>query len=506
MAIQNYIFGPTKKQFFKTRFKQGIALTFKDVSVKTGLSEILPSECNTTTRFSRNIKLKIPIVSAAMDTVTEHTMAILIATMGGIGVIHKNLTPKDQAREVVRTKYYLNGMIESPICVEAGSTMSKVIAMREKEGYRFHRFPVVDENKRLCGILTKDDFDFCTGQSDKVQDNMSREVIYINKEDGQEIAYKLMQDHKKKAIPVVDSDKRVIGMYLLSDLKRIRSGESSTQTLDEKGRLRVAAAIGTGKPALDRFELLADANVDCIVIDTAHGDSLAVFETIRGVREINPSIDIIAGNISEPSSAQRLINEGVDGIKVGQGPGSICTTRIIAGVGAPQVTAIYSCHVVARESNIPVCGDGGIKYSGDIVKAIAAGADTVMLGSLLAGTKEAPGEIFTSNGQMYKTYRGMGSLEAMMTNTESRNRYRQGNTPSKELIPEGVEGRVPYKGPATKKIQFYVGGLRSGMGYAGTPTIEQLKTESRFHQVTTASETEAHPSIEVTSEAPNYQK
>lgn len=503
MAIPSFIFGKTKEEFFKDIFEQNLALTYKDVTVKTDYSSVLPSQCDTSTLFSRNIQLKIPIASAAMDTITEHKIAILLALHGGIGVIHKNLSPKDQAREVDRVKFHLNGIIEKPICVNQDETMENVLKMRRKAEYPFHRFPVIDSEGKLCGILTKDHFDFCQDLRSTVAENMNVNVIHITEGQSRQDAFNRMNEHNKKAIPVINKSGEVTGLYLLSDIKRINNGESSKQTLDKKGRLRVAAAIGTGKSALERAEALSRKHVDCIVIDTAHGDSKDVYDTIKEVRGINPDIDIVAGNISEPQSAQRLAEAKVDGIKIGQGPGSTCTTRIIAGIGAPQLTAIYACHRVAQEYNIPVIADGGIKYSGDITKAIVAGADTVMLGSLFSGTDQTPGKTFTYNGQMYKTYRGMGSLEAMEENPESRKRYRQ-KEHSKEFIPEGVTGRTPFKGPAEKKITLYIGGLHSGMGYVGAEDIKALKEKGRFHRVTQSGQQESHPSVEISQEAPNY--
>ncbi len=494
-----------KDSFFKEMEAHGLALTFGEVRLKTGYSEVMPNQVSLETRFSRNIKLKIPIVSAAMDTVTEHKLAIELTKLGGLGVIHRNMTPEKQAYEVARVKYHLNGLIEKPICVFEDETIESILRRKGEKGYTFHSFPVLNREDKLVGIITKTEFDFCNNKKMQAREIMTTKLITAIKGTSLDEAYEIMQREKKKVLPLINEDNRIVGLYVHSDLKRIKSGKFSMYNLDENGQLRVAAAIGVGDSALARLEKLVKENVDVAVIDTAHGDSKSVIETLKEIKKKYSDLDVVVGNISEPESAKRLVIAGADGLKVGQGPGSICTTRIIAGIGCPQVTAIYNCSKISDEYNIPVCADGGLHFSGDITIAIGAGAHSVMMGNMLAGTKEAPGEVIFWKNRQWKAYRGMGSLEAMSSNKEARERYMQKETEKSKLIPEGVEGIVPYKGELKDVIFQYIGGLRTGMGSVGAATIEELREKADFYRITAAGQIESHPhNIHITKDVPNY--
>jgi IMP dehydrogenase len=489
--------------FFKKIGDQGIALTYDDVRLTTGYSATLPDNINIESKFSRNVGLKTPIASAAMDTVTEAEMAIEIAKLGGIGVIHKNFTSQEQANQVAKVKFHLNGLIEKPICFDENTTIGEILARKKERAFNFHSFPILDGEHRLVGIVTKNDFDFCEDRSLKVKDIMTRDVISGAPGIGLREAYQIMKERKKKVLPLVDKTRKVAGLYTFIDVQRILFGDSKTFNVDRNGRLRVAAAIGVYDDAFERVEKLLNEQIDLVIIDTAHGDSKGVIETLKQIKK-QYDIDVIAGNISEPESAERLCRAGADGLKVGQGPGSICTTRIIAGIGKPQVSAIYECARVASRYGVPVCADGGLKFSGDIPVAIGAGAHSVMMGNMLAGTKESPGEFRFHQGMQYKVYRGMGSLGAMEAHKGSRERYNQGKN---DLVPEGMEGMVPYKGPLKEVIYQYIGGLRRGMGYVGAESIEELRTIAQFVRITEAGKAESHPhDIIITREAPNYQE
>jgi IMP dehydrogenase len=487
--------------FFSNVSDQGIALTYDDVRLTTGYSATLPDHINVESKFSRNVGLKMPIVSAAMDTVTEAEMAIAIAKLGGIGVIHKNFTAQEQVDQVAKVKYHLNGCIEKPICFDENVPIGEILAHRKERGFNFHSFLVTDSRHHLVGILTKNDFDFCEDHSLKARQVMTKNVITGHPGIGLREAYRIMKESKKKAIPLVDKDGKVAGLYTFSDVKRILSGDSKSFNVDKNGRLRVAAAIGVYDDAYERVEKLVAEKIDLVIIDTAHGDSKGVIETLKVLKK-RFDIDVVVGNISEPESAERLCRAGADGLKIGQGPGSICTTRIIAGIGKPQVSAIYECAKVASKFGVPVCADGGLKFSGDIPIAIGAGAHSVMMGNMLAGTKESPGEFRFHQGVQYKVYRGMGSLGAMESNKGSRERYNQGKN---DLVPEGMEGMVPYKGPLKEVLYQYIGGLKRGMGYVGAGNIEELRTIAQFVRITEAGKAESHPhDIVITREAPNY--
>lgn len=492
-----------KDKFFAKIEGLGEALTFDDVRLKSGYSEIMPDDVNLESRFSRNISLKIPIVSAAMDTVTEHKMAIEIAKLGGLGIIHKNLTAEEQAHEVSRVKHYLNGLIDKPICVNQNKTIDEILKMRQEKEYSFHTFPVIDDSGEIVGIITRNDFDFCDNHSVKAREIMTKPVITADKKTDLEEVYKIMVDKKKKALPLVDKDGKVAGMYVLKDIQRVLLKNPSGYNLDKNGRLRVGAAIGVND--FERIEKLIAKNVDVAVIDTAHADTKSTISALKKIKS-NYKIDVVVGNVSEPESAKRLADAGADGIKVGQGPGSICTTRVIAGIGSPQVSAVYKCSKVADEYGIPICADGGLKNSGDIPIAIGAGASSVMMGGMIAGTKESPGEVVFKEGRQWKSYRGMGSIGAMETNKGSRERYGQVAAGKSEFIAEGVEGLKPYKGELKEVIFQYVGGLKRGMGYVGARSIESLRNKADFMKITIAGKAESHPhDILIIKEPPNYQ-
>ena len=487
--------------------KEGIALTFDDVRLRTGHAEVMPEDVNIESKFSRNVGLKIPIVSAAMDTVTEYGLAIEIAKLGGLGVIHRSLSPDDQAFNVIRVKHHLNGLIKKPICVYEDEKVSAILSKRDAKGYPFHSFPVLSREGKLVGIVTENDFEFCDNSSFSAREIMSTELLTSSEETNLDEAYDIMRKEKKKILPLVRENGEIVGMYVFSDVKRIKTRSAETYNIDDKGQLRVAAAIGVGENALERVALLAEKNVDAVVIDTAHGDTKSVFETLKEIKRNYSGLDVVVGNISVGDSAKRLADAGADGIKVGQGPGSICTTRVIAGIGRPQVSAVYDCAKELEKYEIPICADGGLRSSGDIPIAIAAGSHSVMMGSMLAGVEEAPGEIVFAQGRQWKSYRGMGSLGAMETNKSSRERYLQGEGSKNQMIPEGVEGLILYKGKLDDVIFQYVGGLRRGMGYVGAASIKELREKGDFDKITAAGFSESHPhDIEITEDSPNYKR
>jgi len=486
--------------------EEGLALTFDDVRLRTNYAEIMPDDVNIESRFSRNVGLKIPIVSAAMDTVTEYELAIELAKLGGIGVIHRSLDLEDQVFHVAKVKHHLNGLIEKPICVNQNESVDNILSRRESKDYKFHSFPVLNDDGRLVGIVTGNDFEFCEDQSLSIKKIMSTELLTALEGTSIDDAYKLMCKEKKKILPLINCKGEIAGMYVFSDVRRIKTRSAETYNVDVRGQLRVAAAVGTGEEALERVSKLTIKNVDVIVIDTAHGDSKAVFETLERIKK-DYLVDVVVGNVSVSDSAKRLANAGADGIKIGQGPGSICTTRIVAGVGRPQVSAIYDCARAIEGDNIPLCADGGLRNSGDITIAIAAGAHSVMIGGMLAGTEEAPGETVFVDGHPYKEYRGMGSVGAMEKSRSSRERYFQKQTGKNQIIPEGIEGRVSYKGKLADILFQYVGGLRRGMGYAGSSSIEELREKGDFDRITSAGFSESHPhDIIITKDAPNYRE
>jgi len=475
-------------------------LTFDDVLLIPAYSEVLPRDVDLTTKFSRNITLNVPLISAAMDTVTEAPMAIAIAREGGIGVIHKNMSIAEQARQVHAVKRAENGMIYDPVTIKRGSTVAEALAIMEE--YHIGGIPVVDDSRKLVGIVTNRDLRFETDHTRPVDEVMTSEnLVTTSQSTDLEEAARILQQHKIEKLPVVDADGRLLGLVTYKDITKAKDKPMACK--DKFGRLRVAAGVGVTSDSLDRVKALVDAGVDAIVIDTAHGHSKGVVGVLRAVKEKFPDIDVVVGNIATGAAAKYLVENGADGVKVGIGPGSICTTRVIAGVGVPQLSAVYDVAKVLAGTGVPLIADGGIRYSGDIVKALAAGANSVMLGGMLAGVDETPGDTIIYNGRKYKAYRGMGSLEAMEKG--SKDRYFQGNvTDAKKLVPEGIAARVPYKGSLYEVVYQMLGGLRSGMGYCGAPDIDALHS-AQFTRITNAGVAESHPhDVAITSEAPNY--
>ena len=411
-----------KINFFKNMEKIGLALTFDDVRLKTKYTDVRPVDVCLDTKFSKHVSLKMPIVSAAMDSVTEYEMAIEMAKMGGIGIIHRNLSPKEQAEQVAKVKAYHAAYIPEPVCVYEDETMDSVFKKRKENNFFFHTFPVLSRDNKLEGMLYKENFEFCNDYSLLVKNVMTKNVVTAKKGISLQSVYDIMQKNKQKVLPIVDEQRKLCGMYLYNDVKRILSDFSTMYNLDKKGRLIVGAAIGVLNDAFERLDLLMKEEVDVVVMDTAHADSKIVIDTLKQIKK-KYKIDVVVGNITEASSAKRLIEAGADGIKVGQGPGSACTTRIVAGVGCPQVTAIFNCAQVAAKYNVPICADGGIKYSGDLPIAIGAGANSIMVGNILAGTKETPGDTFFFEGRLWKTYRGMDSLGAIQKNRTAKLRF-----------------------------------------------------------------------------------
>ena len=477
-------------------------LTFDDVLLIPAYSEVLPKTVELKTRFSRNIELNVPFVTAAMDTVTESQMAIAIAREGGIGVIHKNMSIENQAREVAIVKRAENGMIYDPITIPLGSSVAQALDIMAE--YHIGGIPVVDGEKRLVGIVTNRDLRFERRLDRPVDEVMSKEnLVTTHQQTDLTAAAQILQENKIEKLPVVDKDNRLIGLITYKDITKAKDKPMACK--DEKGRLRVAAGVGVTADTLERMQALVNAGADAIVIDTAHGHSKGVIEKLREAKMSFPGIDIVVGNIATGAAAKMLADNGADAVKVGIGPGSICTTRVVAGVGVPQLSAVYDVYSALKGTNVPLIADGGLRYSGDIVKALAAGGSCVMIGSLVAGTEESPGDTIIDNGRKFKSYRGMGSLEAMEHG--SKDRYFQADTKDvKKLVPEGIAGRVPYKGTVQEVIYQMVGGLRSGMGYCGAPTIERLH-DAKFTRITNAGVNESHPhDITITSEAPNYSR
>jgi IMP dehydrogenase len=476
----------------------GEGLTFDDVLLLPAASNVLPRETSIASSFTRNIKLNIPIVSAGMDTVTEARLAIAMAREGGIGVIHKNMPVERQALEVDKVKRSEHGIITDPVYLGPNNKVRDALAIMER--YHISGVPIIVEGK-LVGILTNRDLRFEQNVDRDICDVMTKtNLITAPIGTSLEQAKEILQRHKIEKLPLVDADFNLKGLITIKDIEKARQFPNSAK--DNRGRLLVAAAVGVGSEAMERVEALINAKVDVIVIDTAHGHSAMVIETIKMIKATWRHIDLVGGNVATAEGTLALIEAGVDAVKVGVGPGSICTTRIIAGIGVPQISAILNCAQEASKFRIPVIADGGIKYSGDITKAIAAGASSVMVGSLLAGTEESPGDIEIYQGRSFKVYRGMGSLAAMKEG--SKDRYFQDDDAQK-LVPEGIEGRVPYKGSLSETIYQLTGGLRAGMGYCGTPTIEDLQTKSKFIKITSAGLKESHPhDVTITKEAPNY--
>ena len=479
-------------------------LTYDGVLLIPAYSEVLPKTVELRTKFSRNIDLNIPFVTAAMDTVTESRMAIAIAREGGIGVIHKSMSIEDQARQVAIVKRAENGMIYDPVTIRRGSTVKDALAMMAE--YHIGGIPVVDEANHLVGIVTNRDLRFERHLDKTVDEVMTKEnLVTTDQQTDLAAAAQILQENKIEKLPVVDKEGRLVGLITYKDITKAKDKPMACK--DSKGRLRVAAGVGVTADTLVRMQALVDAGADAIVIDTAHGHSKYVIEKLVEAKASFPGVDIVVGNVATGAAARLLADNGADAVKVGIGPGSICTTRVVAGVGVPQLSAVYDVYNALRDTDVPLIADGGLRYSGDVVKALAAGGSSVMIGSLVAGTEESPGETIIFNGRKFKSYRGMGSLEAMEQKNGSKDRYFQGDTTEvKKLVPEGIAGRVPYKGTVQEVIYQMVGGLRSGMGYCGAKTIGNLH-DAKFTRITNAGVMESHPhDISITSEAPNYSR
>lgn len=477
-------------------------LTFDDVLLIPAFSEILPREVDLSTKFSRNIQLNIPFVSAAMDTVTEAKLAIAIAREGGIGVIHKNMSIQEQAQQVVYVKRAENGMISNPVSIRKEKSVGEALALMAE--YKIGGIPVVDCDNYLKGIVTNRDLRFQRDMSKLIDDVMTKDnLITTSQSTDLEAAADILQQHKIEKLPVVDANNKLIGLITYKDITKAKDKPNACK--DDKGRLRVAAGVGVTHDTMVRVAALVEAGVDAIVIDTAHGHSKGVVAVLKEVKSTYPQLDVVVGNIATGDAAKYLVEAGADGVKVGIGPGSICTTRVVAGVGVPQLSAIYDVAKALKGTGVPLIADGGLRYSGDIVKALAAGGSSVMMGSLLAGVEESPGETIIFNGRKFKSYRGMGSLEAMEKG--SKDRYFQDmEADIKKLVPEGIAARVPYKGSLFEVVYQMLGGLRAGMGYCGSKDIETLH-DARFTRITGAGVAESHPhDVAITSEAPNYSR
>lgn len=479
-------------------------LTFDDVLLIPAYSEVLPKEVELKTKFTRNITLNVPFVTAAMDTVTEASMAIAIAREGGIGVIHKNMSIEEQAHQVAIVKRAENGMIYDPVTIRRGSTVKDALELMHD--YHIGGIPVVDDDNKLVGIVTNRDLRFERRMDKKIDEVMTKEnLVTTHQQTDLVAAAQILQENKIEKLPVVDKNNRLVGLITYKDITKAKDKPMACK--DEKGRLRVAAGVGVTTDTMDRAKALVEAGVDAIVIDTAHGHSKGVVEKLKQVKKAFPQLDVIVGNVATGEAAKYLVDNGADAVKVGIGPGSICTTRVVAGVGVPQLSAVYDVYSALQGTGVPLIADGGLRYSGDIVKALAAGGSCVMIGSLVAGTEESPGETIIFNGRKFKSYRGMGSLEAMEQKNGSRDRYFQNDVRDvKKLVPEGIAGRVPYKGTVQEVIYQLTGGLRSGMGYCGASSIERLH-DAKFTRITNAGVMESHPhDIAITSEAPNYSR
>ncbi len=482
------------------------ALTFDDVLLVPAASSVLPCDASTATRMTRTINLGIPLISAAMDTVTEGSLAIAMAQAGGIGVIHKNMTPEQQSNEVRTVKKFESGMVVNPYTIAPDATLSD--ALRIKESHNISGIPVVETGSgRLVGILTNRDVRFADNQKQPVHELMTRHsedspLITVREDVGRDEARRLLHKHRIEKLLVVDDDFRCIGLITVKDMEKAQAFPNASK--DEQGRLRVAAATGVSKTGIARAEALIDAGADVIVVDTAHGHSSGVIKAVAEVKKLSNYTQVIAGNIATAEAATALIDAGADAVKVGIGPGTICTTRMVAGVGMPQLSAILEVSKICRKRDVPLIADGGIKYSGDLAKAIAAGADAIMIGSLFAGTDESPGEVYLYQGRSYKSYRGMGSMGAMARGSADRY-FQEEVTDSLKMVPEGVEGHVPYKGPAANVTHQLIGGLRSSMGYLGKRTIAEMQGGCTFRRVTGAGLREGHVhDVTITREAPNY--
>ncbi len=477
-------------------------LTYDDVLLVPAFSKVLPHQVNIQTRFSRNIKLNVPIISAAMDTVTESAMAIAIARLGGIGVLHKNMSIASQVKEVRRVKRSESGMIQDPITIRKDAKVYEVKTLMAE--HSIGGIPVVDDSNILIGIVTNRDLRFERNEKRDISEVMTAaNLVTVPAGTSLEQAEKILQDNKIEKLPVISKDKKLVGLITFRDIIKVQENPNANK--DEYGRLRVAAAVGVAGDSFERAEALVKEGVDALVIDTAHGHSQGVEVILKKIKKAFPKTDVVVGNIATGKAAKYLVEAGADAVKVGIGPGSICTTRVVAGVGFPQLSAIMDVYAAIKETDVPVIADGGIRYTGDIPKALAAGADSVMLGSLLAGTKESPGETIIYEGRKFKTYRGMGSIEAMKKGSKDRY-FQEDEGDTEKLVPEGIVGRVPYKGELHETMHQFVGGLRSGMGYCGAKNVDILK-KAHFVQITPAGMQESHPhNVTITKESPNYSR
>ena len=479
----------------------GEGLTYDDVLLVPAYSEVLPRDTNLTAQFSRNIELKVPIVSAAMDTVTESAMAIAIARQGGIGVVHKNMSISQQANEVRKVKRSENGMIQDPVTLKGNATVGDALDIMQE--HKIGGIPVINNEKLLVGIVTNRDLRFEKKRSRPVDEVMTSENLIVT-EDGSDftIAEQMLREHRIEKLPVVDGEGKLVGLITYRDI--IKLTEFPMSCKDNYGRLRVAAAVGVTSDTIERVQALVDAGVDAVIVDTAHGHSKGVIDLVKKVKNAFLQIDIVCGNVATGAAALALVEAGADAIKVGIGPGSICTTRIIAGVGMPQLSAVMNVAEALKGTGVPVIADGGVRYTGDIVKALAGGGNTVMVGSMLAGTSESPGETIIFEGRRFKGYRGMGSIEAMQKGSKDRY-FQDAEDDLKKLVPEGITGRVPYKGTVQEVMYQIAGGLRAGMGYCGAPNINTLQIDAQFVRITNAGMKESHPhDIMISREAPNY--
>lgn len=479
-------------------------LTYDDVSMITQYADFLPAETDLASRLTRNVTLNVPLVSAAMDTVTEAEMAIEMALNGGIGIIHKNLEPTVQRTQVKRVKYYLNGFLRKARTAAPGQTVAGLYDLKAEKSWSFNSFPIVDADGKIAGIITSRELKYCDSPERKLSEIMVPNPVTAPLGTTIDEAYKIMREQKISILPIVNADDgRFEGLYSYKDVEDILKGNHPLYNRDDQHSLRCGAAVGPG--TYDRVECLMETRVDVLVVDTAHGHTKGVIDMVKWVKQHYPQVDVIAGNVAAPEGARALIDAGADAVKVGVGPGSICTTRVVAGVGVPQLSAVYECAREARGTGVPIIADGGIRYSGDVAKALAAGAGAVMMGGVLAGTDEGPGEKILYHGRQYVIYRGMGSLEAMGQRHGSADRYGQAGRAVEKMVPEGIEGMVPYAGPAEAVLNQFVGGLRQSLGYNGCRTIGDLQERAKFKRLTAGGIRESHPhDIRITKDAPNY--
>ena len=479
------------------------ALTYDDVTLMTQYADFLPVDTLLKTRLTRHIDLNVPFLSAAMDTVTEADMAIAMALQGGIGIIHKNLEPTVQRANVKRVKFYLNGFLAKARTMHPVQTVEELRQIKEDKGWNFNSFPILDGERKLLGIITSREIKYCEDLGRQLGDLMLKKPVTAPLGTTIQQAHDIMLKQRISILPILNAYGRFEGMYCFSDVKEILKGSHPLYNRDAEHSLRCGAAVGPDNQ--ERVECLMESRVDVLVVDTAHGHTEGVIEMVRWIKEHYAHVDVIAGNVATTEGTKALIEAGADAIKVGVGPGSICTTRVVAGVGVPQLTAVYACARAAREAGVPVIADGGIRYSGDVAKAIVAGAESVMMGGVLAGTDESPGERILFQGRQYVVYRGMGSVDAMVQRYGSADRYAQSGSSQDKLIPEGIEGMVPYVGPVGMVLQQFIGGLRSSMGYNGCRAISEMRERGRFMNVTAAGQRESHPhDVVITKDAPNY--